>query len=90
MSSALFGYINGGLKMRKHRKDDNLEKVCAFCEYGTLLPADAQGNTFVLCKKNGMVKDTSVCRKFSYDPLKRNPAGNKMLPELEAVDIDEL
>ena len=83
-------YTNGGIKMRKRRVDDKIEKVCAFCEYGTLLPADAQGNTFVLCKKNGMVKDTSVCRKFSYDPLKRNPGTNKRMPQVEAVNIDEL
>ncbi len=76
--------------MRKRREDDKLERVCAFCEYGTLLPADAQGNTFVLCKKNGMVKDTSVCRKFSYDPLKRTPGTNKRMPQMEAVNIDEL
>ena len=83
-------YTNGGIKMRKSRVDDKIEKVCAFCEYGTLLPADAQGNTFVLCTKNGMVKDTSVCRKFSYDPLKRTPGTNKRMPQMEAVNIDEL
>lgn len=83
-------YADGGIKMPKYREDDNLEKVCAFCEDGTPLPADAEGNVFVLCKKNGMVKDTYVCRRFSYDPLKREPGGAKILPETEAVNIDEL
>ncbi len=71
--------------MPKRLIDDDLEHVCAFCEYGTPLPADLEGNVFVLCKKLGaVVRDTHICRRFSYDPLKREPGGTKVLPKTEA------
>lgn len=71
--------------MPKRLIDDDLEHVCAFCEYGTPLPADMEGNVFVLCKKLGaVVRDTHICRRFSYDPLKREPGGVKVLPKTEA------
>lgn len=76
---------DGGNNMPKRLIDDNPEHVCAFCEYGTTLPADMEGNVFVLCKKLGaVVRDTHICRRFSYDPLKREPHGTKALPEEEA------
>lgn len=47
---------------------DNAE-ICALCEYGTQL----QNVNHVLCRKKGVVMATYKCRKFSYDPLKREP-----------------
>ena len=81
---------DGGNKMPKRLEDDNLEHICAFCEYGMPLPSDMDGNVFVLCKKQGVVRDTHICRRFSYDPLKREPGCKPPLPEIEAVNIDEL
>ncbi len=81
---------NGGNKMPQCLEDNNLEHICVFCEYGTPLPPDTNGNVFVLCKKQGLVRDDFVCRRFSYDPLKREPAGKAILPKIEAVNIDEL
>ena len=60
------------------------EKYCANCENAALL----HGEEYVLCEKKGVVRATYVCRKFSYDPLKRRPAASKA-PKLEFVDIDE-
>ena len=69
---------------------EELERYCVFCEYGTPLPADKDGNELVICTKKGLVKGSSVCRKFSYDPLKREPKARPTLPEMDVVDIDEL
>ena len=44
------------------------EPQCALCEHGVL-----SGNS-VICRKAGGVMDLySKCRKFKYDPLKREP-----------------
>ena len=47
---------------------DNAQ-VCALCEHGTQL----QNVNHVLCRKKGVVLATYRCRKFAYDPLKREP-----------------
>ena len=76
--------------MEKVKKEIEIEKVCGFCEYAAPAPADKEGNEYVICSKKGLVREGSVCRKFSYDPLKREPAEKYTLPETVAVDIDEL
>ena len=78
------------VSMEKVKKEIEIEKVCAFCEYAAPAPADKEGNEYVICSKKGLVREGSVCRKFSYDPLKREPAEKHTLPETVAVDIDEL
>ena len=70
--------------------DMERERVCSFCEYATPAPSDKDGNEFVICAKKGLVKDGKACRKFSYDPLKREPAKLPPLPEVEAVDIEDI
>lgn len=62
-----------------------IEKFCAFCEHGTLVP----GTDDVVCIKKGVVKADFVCRRFRYDPLKRNPKEKIPLPEMEAVSLDD-
>ncbi len=48
----------------------NIESQCAFCEHGTTI---GKGET-VLCRKMGAVMQSfSKCKKFKYDPLKREP-----------------
>ena len=76
--------------MAKVNTEMEIERVCAFCEYSAPAPSDTMGNEYVICSKKGLVRDTAVCRKFSYDPLKREPTKKRELPETEAVDIDEL
>ena len=67
------------------RKD--IDPQCAYCEHGTVT---ANKDT-VICKKQGAVMQSfSKCKKFKYDPLKREPAKRPVLPETEAVNIDEL
>lgn len=48
----------------------NTEPQCAFCEYGNTV---GDGCT-VLCRKvGGIMQSYSKCKKFKYDPLKREP-----------------
>ena len=48
----------------------NTEPRCAFCEHGSPV---GDGRT-VLCRKiGGIMQSYSNCKKFKYDPLKREP-----------------
>lgn len=44
-------------------------KSCAWCTYGV----KSQYSDEIFCKKHGVVGTDDVCRKYSYDPLKRTP-----------------
>lgn len=46
-----------------------ISKQCSLCEIGHL---GADGRS-VLCIKQGVMPPDGVCRKFRYDPLKREP-----------------
>ena len=81
---------NPEVSMAKVKNEIDIEKVCAFCEYSAPAPADKDGNEYVICSKKGLMREGAVCRKFSYDPLKREPAEKHTLPQTEAVNIDEL
>ena len=48
----------------------SIEPQCAFCEHGSV---KENGKT-VLCRKaGGIMQAYSKCKKFKYDPLKREP-----------------
>ena len=48
----------------------SIEPQCALCEYGSL----AENGKTVLCRKvGGIMQSFSKCKKFKYDPLKREP-----------------
>ena len=48
------------------RKD--IPRSCTYCRFGTKLD-----DGHILCMKRGVVDDTYSCRKFKYDPCKRQP-----------------
>ena len=48
--------------MAKKCDFDNIERVCAFCEHGMVLPPDNDGNILVLCDRKGLVHDNGWCR----------------------------
>lgn len=55
--------------MRAYFKKD-IEKACKYCEHGV----SVSEGTAVLCEKiGGVMQPHSKCRKFKYDPLKREP-----------------
>ena len=48
----------------------SIEAQCTYCEFG-LLSADKSA---VLCQKaGGVMQPFSNCKKFKYDPFKREP-----------------
>lgn len=48
----------------------SIEPRCAFCEFGSPI---GEGQT-VLCRKaGGIMQSYSKCKKFKYDPFKREP-----------------
>lgn len=55
--------------MRAYFKKD-AEAACKYCEHGVAVP----DGTAVLCEKiGGVMQPYSKCRRFKYDPLKREP-----------------
>ena len=68
----------------KKRYEAECERYCKFCENASSLSDPAR----MLCRKHGVVDAGGCCRKFVYDPLKREPAAAKEMPPLEYVDVD--
>lgn len=65
-------------------KDERIEKYCRFCEHAeTLTDSDK-----MLCRKRGIVPSSYICRKFVYDPLKREVRRHADVPKLEYVVLD--
>lgn len=48
------------------RKD--VEPCCAYCVHGSYIDDES-----VICVKKGVMKSWGKCRRFEYDPLKRQP-----------------
>jgi len=46
----------------------DIEPSCAYCRHGTQFNFEKVG-----CLKHGIVPLYDACRKFVYDPLKRQP-----------------
>ena len=73
------------LKTQKNTKldDADLPRVCRFCERATLISDEDN----VLCSLKGIVYADYCCRKFTYDPLKREP---KMPPPIPKPDLSAI
>ena len=55
-------------------------KICAYCENAECL----NNPDIMLCNINGIVASDHKCRRFLYDPLKRNPS-----PPIKISDFDK-
>lgn len=60
------------------------EAVCKNCKYGRLSPE----KDTVLCVKKGIVDPDGVCKKYSYDPLKRIPRKMPAVMTANPEDFD--
>lgn len=60
-----------------------IERSCAYCLHGTALE-DGQ----ILCIKKGLGSIDGKCRRFRYDPLKRQPKKAKALDFSRYEDED--
>lgn len=61
--------------MRLKLFGSKINPACTYCFYGE----KTEDNTGVLCRRKGVMPLDGSCRKFKYDPLKREP---KRMPEL--------
>lgn len=65
-----------------------IEPSCSYCRLGTNI-----GNGEVACVRRGITSAGSCCKRFIYDPLKREPERpqfldrNKLLEELTEEDF---
>lgn len=67
----------------KKRYEAEIERFCKYCgKAATLSDPDK-----MLCKKHGVVEAGYCCRRFVYDPLKREPAPMQKLPTMEFVEL---
>ncbi len=57
---------------------------CVYCEHGRISP----GGISVLCVKKGIVKADGKCRRFAYDPLKREPQVSPAAPKADASEFE--
>lgn len=57
---------------------------CAYCEYGRLSP----GGLSVLCVKKGIMSPEGKCRKFVYDPTRREPKVPLAVPKADTSDYE--
>ena len=67
----------------KELKDAEIERFCRFCQHSSEL---SDGDT-MLCGKKGIVSADFICKKFVYDPLKREPKRLSKEVKLEFVDL---
>ena len=66
----------------KSKNEQEYQPVCALCEYATHLCGNAD---HYLCTKEGVVSSDNRCRKFSFDPLKRQP-----MPKPQMASLGEM
>ena len=56
---------------------------CIYCETGI----NTKDGKEVLCRRMGVMQSDSFCKKFKYDPLKRQPEVLKMLSGFKEEDF---
>lgn len=66
----------------KKEKESELVRCCAFCERASVLTDEDH----ILCEKKGVVAQSFRCRRFVYDPTKREPHRMPQMPTVEFPD----
>ncbi len=61
-----------------------VEPACEYCKFGKL-SADRK---MVFCEKKGVVSTYYSCRRYVYDPLKREPQRINALGEFSKEDFE--
>lgn len=69
--------------MSKKLCDDQIPRMCQFCENATAISDDEN----ILCSKHGIVNKAFRCKKYAYDPLKRVPKPLPPMPKLSEEDL---
>ncbi len=69
------------MKMRMF--DKTVIKKCEYCLSATPIGNDGE----MICLKRGIVNSDDLCRKYKYDPLKREPKKQKIADNYSAEDF---
>ena len=78
------GKKGGYAVMKENRRyEHEIERFCKFCEKASALTTPDT----MLCKKHGIVDAGGCCRRFVYDPLKREPVTAPKLPPVELIEL---
>lgn len=75
--------MRGDFLKKKLLNDRLYLPACSLCEYGRPSPDAAA----VLCVKRGVMLPDSSCKKFKYDPIKRQPPAKQKLPAYAPEDF---
>ena len=65
------------------KKELDCQKICLFCENASQL----KDTEDVICRLKGVVSSDFCCRKFVYDPLKREPSPRPVIPAFDKEDL---
>lgn len=71
------------IQLKKLFGKKDISASCSYCVHGRLAP----NKESVLCKKSGLVDLDYSCRKFKYDPLKRQPVRPRPIIKYEEEDF---
>ena len=63
---------------------NNIEPSCIYCRYGRF----SADKAMILCEYKGVIYEPSSCRRFIYDPLKREPKRQRQLPKYDKSDFE--
>lgn len=69
--------------MPKKVFNKKLEKRCGYCIFGR----KSEFSNEVMCIKKGITDVNDFCRKFKYDPLKREPERIRISNDFNAEDF---
>ena len=74
--------------MKKLFGKKDIPASCSYCVHGRIAP----NKESILCKKAGLVDVDYSCKKFKYDPLKRQPRRPKPIVKYDeeafSLDVD--
>lgn len=59
------------------------EKRCEYCVFGRR----SEFSSEVMCRKKGITDAKDFCRKYKYDPLKREPERIRILNDFNAENF---
>lgn len=69
--------------MKKLFGKKDISASCSYCTHGRIAP----NKESILCKKSGLVDVDYSCKKFKYDPLKRQPTRPRPIVKYDEEDF---
>jgi hypothetical protein len=61
----------------------NIDPACSYCQHST----PTQDPAVLNCPHKGKVEAGASCRRFFYDPLRRVPTPQLVLPKFDAEEF---